>query len=236
MVDWLAVRAEFPAASRYTYLNSAGAPPVSRRAATEAERYYREMLEEGDRPWPSWIEHVEAVRMRAAALLHADADEIAFTFSSSHAFSLFAPLVGPPAHVVAMRDEFPSATLPFLQYGDEVTFVESRPDTTIPLDAIEASLTPRTRAVVTSSVMYATGFRQDLSALGELCRCRGVRLLVDATQSVGVVPVDVKADCIDALAFSGYKWTMAGYGIGASCCGARTCLWPAGGAPAIRKL
>jgi cysteine desulfurase / selenocysteine lyase len=214
MIDWLAVRAEFPAASRYTYLNTAGAPPVSRRAASEAQRYYREMLEEGDLRWTEWLEQVEAVRARAAALINADRDEIAFTFSSSHAFTILAPLVGPPAHIVAMRDEFPSATLPFLQYGDEVTFVSSRADSTIALDDIEAALTPRTRAVVSSSVMYATGFRQDLSALADLCHRRGVRLLVDATQSIGVGPLDVKAEHIDALVFSGYKWTMAGYGIG----------------------
>jgi cysteine desulfurase / selenocysteine lyase len=214
MTDWLAVRAEFPAASRYTYLNTAGAPPVSRRAASEAQRYYREMLEEGDVPWPSWIRHVETVRARAAALINADPDEIAFTLSSSHAFSLLAQLLGPPAHMVAMRDEFPSATIPFLQYGDELSFVGSRPDSTISLDDIDAAITPRTRAVVSSSVMYVTGFRQDLPALGALCRRRGVRLLVDATQSIGVLPIDVKAQPIDALVFSGYKWTMAGYGVG----------------------
>lgn len=214
MTDWLAVRAEFPAASRYTYLNTAGAPPVSRRAASEAQRYYREMLEQGDLPWPSWIQHVETVRAKVAALINADPDEIAFTLSSSHAFSLLAQLVGPPAHMVAMRDEFPSGTIPFLQYGDELSFVSSRPDGTIPLDDIDAAITPRTRAVVSSSVMYATGFRQDLPALGTLCRHRGVRLLVDATQSIGILPIDVKAQPIDALVFSGYKWTMAGYGVG----------------------
>jgi selenocysteine lyase/cysteine desulfurase len=214
MTDWLSVRAEFPAASRYTYLNTAGAPPVSRRAASEAQRYYREMLEQGDLPWLSWLQQVETVRARVAALINADADEIAFTLSSSHAFSLLAQLLGPPGHVVAMRDEFPSGTIPFLQYGDELSFVSSRPDSTIALEDIEGAITPRTRAVVSSSVMYATGFRQDLPTLGTLCRRRGVRLLVDVTQSIGVIPIDVKAEPIDALVFSGYKWTMAGYGVG----------------------
>jgi hypothetical protein len=85
----------------------------------------------------------------------------------------------------------------------------------IALEAIEAAITPRTRAVVSSSVMYATGFRQDLTALGALCRRRGVRLLVDATQSAGIMPIDVRRDAVDALVFSGYKWTTSGYGIAA---------------------
>jgi len=215
MVDWTAIRAEFPAASRYTSLNTAGAPPVSRRAASEAQRYYAEMLAHGDVRWPAWLEQAEAVRARVARLIHARPEHVAFTFSSSHAFTILAPLLGPPAHIVAMRDEFPSGTLPWLAYGDEIAFVESGPEGAISLEAIEAAITPRTRAVVSSSVMYATGFRQDLRALGELCRRRGVRLVVDATQSIGVVPVDVERDSVDALVFSGYKWAMAGYGIGA---------------------
>jgi selenocysteine lyase/cysteine desulfurase len=179
----------------------------------EAQRYYDEMLAHGDVRWPTWLEETERVRGRVARLIHAEPDEIAFTFSSSHGFTLLAPLLGPPAHVVAMRDEFPSGTLPWLQYGDEITFVEARGDATISLDDIDAAITRRTRAIVSSSVMYATGFRQDLQALGARCRRRGVRLIVDATQSIGVAPLDVVRDGIDALVFSGYKWTMAGYGI-----------------------
>lgn len=215
MTDWLAVRAEFPAASRYTYLNTAGAPPVSRRAAAEARRYYDEMMAHGDLRWPRWIEQVEDVRARVARVLHADPAEIAFTYSASHAFNLVAPLAGPAAHVVAMDDEFPSGTLPWLQYGDRLTFVRSGAAGAIALDDIERAITADTRVVMTSSVMYRTGFRQDLRAIGAMCRRRGVRLVVDASQSMGVVDLDVKRDGIDALAFAGYKWTMAGYGIGA---------------------
>ena len=215
MIDWAAVRAEFPAATRYTYLNTAGAPPVSRRAASEARRYYDEMLADGDLRWPEWIEHVERVRERVARFLHADAGEIAFTFSASHAFSLLAPMLGPAAHVVAMDDEFPSGTLPWLQHGDRLTFVRSGLEGEIAIDTIEQAITPETRAVVSSSVMYRTGFRQDLRALGALCRSRGLPLVVDASQSMGVVDIDVRREGIDALAFAGYKWTMAGYGIGA---------------------
>jgi cysteine desulfurase / selenocysteine lyase len=213
MVDWAIVRAEFPAASRYTYLNTAGAPPVSRRAASAAQRYYDEMLADGDLPWPHWVDQVERARARVARLLHADPREIAFTYSASHAFNLLAPLLGAPAHVVAMDDEFPSGTLPWLQYGDRLTFVPSANDGEIAIDAIDRAITAHTRAVVTSSVMYRTGFRQDLRALADLCRRRDVRLVVDASQSIGVVDIDVHRDGIDALAFSGYKWTMAGYGI-----------------------
>jgi selenocysteine lyase/cysteine desulfurase len=214
MPDWSLVRAEFPAATRYTYLNTAGAPPLSRRAASEARRYYDEMLAHGDLPWPRWLEQVEHVRARVARLLHADPDEIAFTYSASHAFNLVAQMFDPSAHIVAMDDEFPSATLPWLQRGHRVTFVRAEERGEIPLGAIESAMTPETRAVVTSTVMYRTGFRQDLRAIADLCKRRGVRLIVDGSQSMAVVDVDVHRDGIDAFGFAGYKWTMAGYGIG----------------------
>jgi selenocysteine lyase/cysteine desulfurase len=213
MIDWTAVRAEFPAASRYTYLNTAGAPPASRRAALEGQRYYEEMLRGGDLGWNDWLGQVEVIRERVARFINAGVDEIGFTFSSSHAFNLLASLLGEPGHVVAMADEFPSATLPWLQRGDRISFVRSGARGAIVLDDIDTAIEPSTRAVVSSSVMYRTGFRQDLESLGNLCGLRGVTFAVDASQSMGAIPIDVRRAHVGALAFSGYKWTMAGYGI-----------------------
>jgi selenocysteine lyase/cysteine desulfurase len=53
----------------------------------------------------------------------------------------------------------------------------------------------------------------DLSGLSELCRSKGILLIVDATQSFGTLRIDLERDPVDALVFSGYKWTTAGYGI-----------------------
>jgi cysteine desulfurase / selenocysteine lyase len=214
-VDWAALRdAEFPSLHRWTYLNAAGAPPMSRCAAADGQRYYAEMADAGDLPWERWLGEIEDVRRLAASLLNAAPDEIAFTVSASHAFSLIAPLLGPPAHVVMMEDEYPSATLPFLRHGDRATFVAARPDGVIPVDDVEAAIRADTRAVVTSTVMFRTGFRQDLRTLSARCRARGVPLVVDASQSLGAFPLDVEGDGIDLLGCSGYKWLMAGYGIG----------------------
>jgi cysteine desulfurase/selenocysteine lyase len=68
--------------------------------------------------------------------------------------------------------------------------------------------------LVTSYVQFATGFRQDLVVLGRLCRERNLVFVVDATQGMGVFPIDVVASGIDFLVFSGYKWAQAGYGVG----------------------
>jgi len=79
----------------------------------------------------------------------------------------------------------------------------------------QRSLTAETRVLVTSYVQFATGFRQDLVSLGRLCRELKLVFVVDATQGMGVFPINVVDSSIDFLVFSGYKWAQAGYGVGA---------------------
>ena len=57
-MDWNQVRALFPAAERYTYLNTAAAPPLSILAAREGKRYYNEMAEDADVAWDRWVSQV----------------------------------------------------------------------------------------------------------------------------------------------------------------------------------
>jgi len=95
-----------------------------------------------------------------------------------------------------------------------VDFVSSHERGVIDLDDIRKSITANTRVLVTSFVQFATGFRQDLVALGRLCEERNLTFVVDATQGMGVFPIDVVNSGIDFLVFSGYKWAQAGYGVG----------------------
>ena len=65
-----------------------------------------------------------------------------------------------------------------------------------------------------SFVQFASGFRDDLDALGGLCRERGVFFFVDAIQGLGVFPLDVQKTPIDALAADGHKWLLGPEGAG----------------------
>jgi cysteine desulfurase/selenocysteine lyase len=68
---------------------------------------------------------------------------------------------------------------------------------------------PRTRVVTLSHVEFATGQRHDLATIGAFCRENGKIFVVDAIQSLGAMPVDVKAMHIDYLASGGQKWMLA---------------------------
>lgn len=96
--------------------------------------------------------------------------------------------------VVIPHSEYPSLAIPFLAQagrGVHVRWAAKTDDQRTDLNAIEAAITRRTRAVAISDVEYADGFRNDPAVLGSLCRDRGLPLIVDATQSLGAVPLDV---------------------------------------------
>jgi selenocysteine lyase/cysteine desulfurase len=72
----------------------------------------------------------------------------------------------------------------------------------------------RTRVLTVSAVQFASGYRINLDAIGELCRTRGVFFFVDAIQALGAFPIDVQKTPIDALAADGHKWLLGPEGAG----------------------
>lgn len=225
MVDWNEVRKEFPVCEKYVYLNPAGGSPVSKIAAKEGKRFYDEMLEFGDTYWETWLERSELVRSSLADFIGARREEIGFTTNTSHGMNLVAQMLKRIGEgkdqdefrskntVLTMRDEFPSTTFPWLNQGFEIKFVEPV-NHAYPIKAIQKAFTPDIKILVVSYVQYSTGFRQDLEALGRFCKENNLIFVVNATQALGIFPVDVKSCNIDFLVFTGLKWATAGYGIG----------------------
>ena len=213
MVDWNRIRSYFPGTRNYVYLNAASGSPISIQAARAAKQFYDEMLEHGDVVWPVWLERKEQVRQAVAKFINARPDEIAFTTNTSHGMNIVAEMLHGRGGVITMQDEFPTTTFPWLNRQFDMSFVE--PEHAIySMRNIESSLTDTTGILVTSHVQYCTGFRQDLEKLGRLCKRHKIIFVVNATQSIGAMPMDVRKANIDFLVFASLKWPMAGYGIG----------------------
>ncbi len=213
-MDWQEARALFPAVESSVYLNTAGGAPVSQRSADAGMTYYRQSLEDGDVHWDEWLEKVEAVRRQLARFLNARPVNVAFTANTSIGVNLAAHMLRGRGRVLAVADEFPSVTLPFLQLGFDVDFVPTDHDGEVSVDDLESADSPDTAVLAISFVQFRSGFRRDLAELGRYCRERDVALVVDATQGFGAFPLDVSDSAVDFLAFSGYKWATAGYSIG----------------------
>jgi selenocysteine lyase/cysteine desulfurase len=194
-----------------SYLNSAGAGPVSRRVRGAAEQFYRETLEGGDRAWEAWLARREEARADVARLINAEPDEVAFTTNTSTGMNLIVDALEGAGEVVSCGLEFPVSTITWMHRGVKVHLVEARAGEVRTEDLLAAAA-GRAGVICLSHVQYSNGFRAPLEEIGE--RKGGRVFVVNASQSAGVLPIDVKRMRIDALCATGHKWMLGGYGSG----------------------
>ncbi len=212
-MDWTEARRLFPAVEKNVYLNTAGGGPLSERSAAAGREYYEQALRDGDIHWDEWLERVEEVRRKLARFINTRPANLAFTANASTGLNVAAHMLRGRGRVLAVADEFPSCTLPFLQLGYDIDFVPTARDGSLGLRDLEAVAAEDTAVFVVSFVQYKSGFRNDLARVGAFCRERDLVFVVDATQGFGAFPLDVSDNGADFLCFSGYKWATSGYSI-----------------------
>jgi len=215
-------RQEFPIVKTGIYLDHAGVAPIPVRVIREVDKFLGEAAEKAVISYESWMERVEGVRALSARLVGAEKDEIAFIKNTSHGISIVTGGLDwkEGDNVLVFEKEFPSNIYPWLDLkrkGVEVRFIPLRDDR-IRLDDIENLMDRRTRLVSMSSVQSLNGFMINLKELGALCRRKGVLFFVDAIQSLGVIPMDVREFGVDFLAADGHKWLLAPEGTGIFYC------------------
>jgi selenocysteine lyase/cysteine desulfurase len=208
---WHELRRDFPGLGPRAYLNAAATGLTPRCVREAVDHFYREQEEGGERHWDAWLERRERVRASVARFVGAEPDEIAFVPNTSTGINLIADLVEQDGPVLAGEHEFPALTLPWLHRGVPVRFVAAA-EGVLRLESFLEGQAPHAATIALSHVQFSNGCRQDLGAFG---RIKGRRhLVVSGSQSIGALPVDVRASGVDALACAGHKWLGAGYGAG----------------------
>ncbi len=193
------------------YLDGAAHGPMPRRSL-EAARAALDWKRD-----PSTLEDAEyfrlpdRVRAASAELLHCAPESVAVATGASHGISLVACGLDfdPGDHVVVLRDGFPAIALPWrdlARRGVDVEFVDA--------DAVVDAIRANTRVVAVDHVNFATGRQLDLDLIGARCRAVGAVFVVDASQSLGVVPLDAIRCGAAVVAVAGYKWLLSPYGTG----------------------
>jgi cysteine desulfurase len=156
---------------------------------------------------------VEEAREHVAALVNCDPKELVWTSGATESINL--ALKGAAhfykdrgKHLVTVKTEH-KATLDTMRElereGYEVTYLDVEPDGLVDLGKFEAALRPGT---VLASVMYVNneiGVIQDIPAMGELCRSRGIMFHVDSAQASGKIPIDLAQLKVDLMSFSAHK-------------------------------
>jgi L-cysteine/cystine lyase len=193
-------RAQFPVLERYAYLNAGTNGPLARATAEAVIEQTRRDLEHG-RSGKRWFERILELREEAragfAAVLDVDPLHVALTDSTSRGCSIVLSGLGLGAgdEVVMTDQEHFGLTAAVHAAGVRVVLTEADED------AIVAAVTPRTRLIATSHVLWTTGRRLDLRRVRE---DSGVLVLVDGAQSAGAIPV-APAE-FDFYTVSAQKW------------------------------
>jgi L-cysteine/cystine lyase len=193
-------RAQFPVLERYAYLNAGSNGPLPRAAAEAAQARLKRDLAEG-RSRMAWIDEIRAMRERVregiAAVLGTTADLVALTDSTTRGCQIVVAGLGLTAddEIVTTDQEHFGLIGPLHASGARVVVVEADEE------ALLAAVTPRTRLIAVSHVLWTTGRRLDLEGLR---RPDGPLLLVDGAQSAGAIPVDLTG--ADFYTVSAQKW------------------------------
>lgn len=209
--DLKSVRAQFEVTGQgLAYLNHAGMSPLPAPVKAAMLDVTEQMAARGSLMFGELFEPLlQQLGERIGALVNAEPGEIAYVQNTSTALNLIAqslPLQ-PGDGVILCDVEFPANVYPWLNLernGIDVRIIPAQ-EGGLTVEALDAHFDERTRVVAVSAVQFFTGRREDLVALGEYCARRGAWLIVDAIQAAGIVPLDMRAMNIAALAAGSQK-------------------------------
>lgn len=201
-----------------SYFNCAGLAPLlhSARAAGEAA------LARRGQPWlidnAQWFEAPDERRSLFARLLGVDPDGVALVPAASYGMAVAARNLAARSgqRLLVLAGDFPSGVNTWRafarKHGAEILTVNREPGQNW-TDAVLEALDDRVAIASVPSAHWTDGALLDLARVGARARACGARLVVDATQSLGAVQLDLAAARPDYLIAAGYKWLLGPYGL-----------------------
>lgn len=217
------LRAQLPVTAEYNYLNTGTNGPIARPV-------HEAMLEHAERELRRGrigaqartiaMELEAASRQAIASVIGAAADDIALTHHTTEGINIVVwGLDWQAGDEILTNDlEHASGLLPAYgaaqRYGCRVKVLGLQEPDVEPTAAIIQAIGPATKLIIVSHVIYGTGHRLDIRAMTEAAHAAGAKVLVDGAQSVGAIPLNMKALGVDYYTVSGQKWLGGPVGTG----------------------
>ena len=211
------LRERFPILGKKTYLNNCSQGALSTDVQEAFQQYLVDWDEQGS-PWERWVELYEAVRHAFAGLVNAGADEVAVTPSVSHGVSALASafdFTGERNQIVISDFEFPTVGQVWHAQAPRGAKVVRIPaaGNSIPLERFADAIDECTKLVSISHACYRNGAMLDVPSIVELAHRKGALVLLDAYQTLGTMPIDVKQLEVDFLVGGALKYLLAPSGV-----------------------
>jgi cysteine desulfurase / selenocysteine lyase len=218
----------FPIGEQYVFLSHCGIAPLYSQALRAEYEVSLAQCRTGALVFRRYDAILDGLRDAAAQLLHTSPDNLAFVKNTTEGIGLIASgyRFVPGDQVISYLHEYPANHYPWkLQERRGVELI-LLPDCDVTggapsglpvawtIQDLEARITPKTRIVALSHVQFASGYTADLKVLAELCRARGIDLVLDVAQSLGCLPINAEELGIAAAVSSGWKWLMGPMGTG----------------------
>ena len=193
------------------YLAACSHSPFYKQMRNSMLQYQDDLIEFGN-PWDLWAEKVDESKALFARIINANKDEVSPHFSVSSAFgSLLSGFTyGERDEIVTSDLEYPTTNHIILaqnKYGAKQILLRNR-NYRLTKEQYISFAGKKTRLLTAIHVSSLNGFRQDLNAIAEIARTAGSEIYVDAYQSAGNTPIDVKKDDIDYLTAGTLKYLL----------------------------
>ena len=206
----------FPISKSTIFMAHAAVTALAAPAAEAMSELIRKCTEDF-RDFSETLALIQQTRESAGRLLHASPDEIALLGPTSLGLSLVANGIAwaPGDEVVCYLDDYPANVYPWINLRDKgvvVRFIEPAQIGELTVEAVERTLTLKTKLVALASCSFISGFRIDIAAIGKLLRERGILFCLDAIQTLGAFPTTVEH--VDFLSADAHKWLLGPVAIG----------------------
>lgn len=212
------IRDHFPIFQKKVFINSCSKGALSLEVIRAYEDYLSDWQELGS-PWELWVDKLEATRRAFGSLINGHPNEIAVTTSVSASVNALASALdfsGERNEVVVDDFAFPTTAQIWHAQASRGAKVVHVPEAgnQIPLAYYENAITPRTLLVSLTHVCYRNGVMQNLPEIIKIAKRKGALVMVDAYQSLGTMPLDIKALGAEFLVGGTLKYLLGSSGLG----------------------
>lgn len=218
--DWGEIQSGFPVNDHLIWLNNCGTTPLGNPIRKAVDLWLDEYQRRGSAAEGfSYVGVKASIYHRLQKLLGAQPGEFALMHHTAEGMNFISHglALRPGDEILLLENEYPSNVYPWEHWREKGVGLRTVPMTERPGDfaaAFALAAGPKVKLASLSAVHWCTGMPLPLETIGRICAERGITFVVDGSQGVGLVDLDVKACGIHYMAFSAWKWLLGPLGLG----------------------